>query len=80
MVEQQTQQRTRWSQLTYASFGPGMGDGWGFGPSRNVHPKDEEFVNHFVRGSLKPVQEVSDFLTSEAVSYTHLTLPTNREV
>lgn len=67
MVEQQTQQRTRWSQLTYASFGPGMGDGWGFGPSRNVHPKDEEFVNHFVRGSLKPVQEVSDFLTSEEV-------------
>lgn len=57
----------RWSQLTYASFGPGMGDGWGFGPSRGVHPKDEEFVNHFVRGSLKPVTEVSDFLTSEEV-------------
>lgn len=58
---------SRWGQLTYASFGRAVGDGWGFGPSRGVHDSDVEFVRHFVRGSLKPVHEVSDFLTSEEV-------------
>lgn len=59
--------RPRWSQMTYASFGPAVGDGWGFGPGRNVHELDEEFVSYFVRGSLKPVGEVTDFLTAEEV-------------
>lgn len=58
---------SRWGQLTYASFGRAVGDGWGFGPSRGAHDSDVEFVRHFVRGSLKPVHEVSDFITSEEV-------------
>lgn len=62
-----TAANSRWGQLTYASFGRAVGDGWGFGPSRDVHDSDVEFVRHFVRGSLKPVHEVSDFLTSEEV-------------
>lgn len=62
-----TEANSRWGQLTYASFGRAVGDGWGFGPSRGVHDRDVDFVRNFVRGSLKPVHEVSDFLTSEEV-------------
>ena len=36
--------------------------------------------NYFLKGNIPTEQDFHDFIDSSAVSYTHLTLPTNREV
>ena len=46
--------------------------------TRTISPKEPEF--HSKRGKADIQAEVADLRAAEAVSYTHLTLPTNREV
>lgn len=59
---------SRWSQLTYSSFGRAGGSGWGFGPSVNLQDGDIQLAQKYVRGDIWPVQKIDDFLNASEVA------------
>lgn len=59
--------RARWSQLTYSSFGKNYRRGWGIGPELGASEQEEKLFKNFVRSSLTPVEEVTEFLSQKQI-------------
>ncbi|GAB3078780.1 hypothetical protein [Corynebacterium aquatimens] len=66
VVDKRLLEGPRWSQLTHASFGAPVGNGWGFGPSYDAWEGDVKFAQRYVRGSIQ-AEDVNDFLSEEQI-------------